>query len=81
MKKDFLKHYVIGLFIVSLICVGVVLANKDNMQTSISDTKFYDEYTSYNGKETNSGKTYPEVTIAKNNLYYFNEILLSIIIL
>lgn len=71
MKKDFLKHYVIGLFMVSLICVGVVLANKDNMQAPASDTKFYDEYISYNGKEASNGKTYPEVTIAKNNLYYY----------
>ena len=56
---------------VSLICVGVVLANKDNMQAPASDTKFYDEYISYNGKEASNGKTYPKVTIAKNNLYYY----------
>ncbi len=71
MKKEFLKYYVTGLFIICLICIGVVLANKDNMQAPVSDTKFYDEYTSYNGKETSNGKNYPEVTIDKNNLYYY----------
>lgn len=71
MKKEFLKYYVIGLFVICLICIGVVLANKDNMQAPVSDTKFYDEYTSYNGKETSNGKNYPEVTIDKNNLYYY----------
>lgn len=71
MKKEFLKYYVIVLFVICLICIGVVLANKDNMQAPVIDTKFYDEYTSYNGKETSNGKNYPEVTIDKNNLYYY----------
>ncbi len=71
MKKDFLKHYITGLITVALICVGIVLLNKDNMHAPTSDTKFYDEYTSYNNKENSNGKYYPEVTIDKNNLYYY----------
>ena len=71
MKKDFLKYYITGLITVALICVGIVLLNKDNMHAPTSDTKFYDEYTSYNNKENSNGKYYPEVTIDKNNLYYY----------
>ena len=41
------------------------------MHAPTSDTKFYDEYTSYNSKENSNGKYYPEVTIDKNNLYYY----------
>lgn len=70
MKKDFLKYYVIGLFIISLICIGVILGHRKT-ETEPSDTKFYDEYTSYNGKTTSNGKNYPEVTIDKENLYYY----------
>ena len=71
MKKDFLKYYITGLITVALICVGIVLLNKDNMHAPTGDTKFYDEYTSYNNKENSNGKYYPEVTIDKNNLYYY----------
>lgn len=71
MKKDFLKYYITGLITVALICVGIVLLNKDNMHAPTSYTKFYDEYTSYNNKENSNGKYYPEVTIDKNNLYYY----------
>ena len=56
MKKDFLKYYVIGLFIICLVCTSLVLFKQNNTLEEKSDTKFHDEYTSYNGKE---------------NLYYY----------
>lgn len=71
MKKDFLKYYVIGLFIICLVCTSLVLFKQNNTLEEKSDTKFHDEYTSYNGKETSNGKIYPEVSIDKENLYYY----------
>ena len=71
MKKDFLKYYITGLIIVALICVGIVLLNKNNMHAPTSNTKFYDEYTSYNDKKNSNGKDYPKLSIDKNNLYYY----------
>ena len=66
MKKDFLKYYIIGLFVICLVCTSLVLFKQNNTLDEASDTKFHDEYTSYNSKETSNGKIYPEVTNEKN---------------
>ena len=71
MKKDFLKFYVLGLVVIAILCIGIVIFNKKEATDIKSDTKFYDEYTAYNGKKNSNDKDYPLVNIDKKNLYYY----------
>lgn len=71
MKKDFLKFYVLGLVVIAILCIGIVIFNKKETTVTKSDTKFYDEYTAYNGKKNSNDKDYPLVNIDKKNLYYY----------